>query len=96
MLYHSILWSIDTMKRRKQRRDDIQWNRFDICQAWYVYAVLYHNGQTSKEYKILGRLVNMLFSPGMALRNGLVNSLTDNGRRIYHQLVDGAYIRDIR
>jgi hypothetical protein len=80
------------MKRRKRRQTPI-WNRFDICSAWYVYAVNYHNGQTSREYKIFGRLVNMLYSPGQLLQARLANGLSDNAKLIYRNLVDGAYIR---
>ncbi len=81
------------MKRQKKHSQDIQWNRFDICSAWYVYAVLYHGGQSSREYKILGRLVNILFAPGRIPQSKLADGLTANGLKIYHRLVDGGYIR---
>ena len=61
-------------------------DRFDICEAWYLYAVDYHNGQWSKEYKIFGRLNKMQFRPAPGLT---IDKLTENGRAIYDRLVNG-------
>ena len=62
-------------------------NKFDICEAWYLYAVHSHNGQWSKEYKILGRLINMNFRPSPMLAARC--DLTVNGAEIYDNLVSG-------
>jgi hypothetical protein len=31
-------------------------DRWDVCAAWYCFAVNYHEGQYTKTYRILGRL----------------------------------------
>ena len=61
------------------------WDRFDICEAWYVYAMLHHGGQWSPEYRIFGRLDAMRFRPRPSLNDE--TSLSENGREIYAQLV---------
>lgn len=60
-------------------------DRFDICEAYYLFAYLWHGGQWSKEYAIFGRLERMGFrvSP---LFNGR-ESLSENGKEIYDNLV---------
>ncbi len=55
-------------------------NRFDICEAAYVFASLWHGGQDSEIYTIFGRLQNLDFHPAMDL--GL-ESLSPNGKLIY-------------
>lgn len=63
----------------------MSFDRFDICCAWYLYAITYHGGQGSKLYEVFGRLARVGFKPGDALRDE--NSLTANGREIYENLV---------
>ena len=63
-----------------------QWNKLDICEAWYCFAMEWHGGQWSKEYKIFGRLHNMGFSPSPLLNN--CDSLEENARTIYDELVE--------
>lgn len=60
-------------------------DRFDICEAYFVYASLYHNGQWSKLYAKLGQLINMEFRPSPMLCKPV--DLTANGRMIFLQLV---------
>lgn len=83
------------MKRQKSDSVRARWNRFDICSAWYVYSVLWHSGQFSREYRILGRLRNICYNAGLSVRENLVDGLTKNATIIYNGLVDGAYIREI-
>jgi hypothetical protein len=54
-------------------------DRFDICEAYYLAFSHCHAGQWSREY---ARLCSMLryFKPSPALA---VDTLTDNGRAIY-------------
>jgi hypothetical protein len=59
-------------------------NRFDVCEAYYMYACLYHNGQWSKEYKIFGRLHKIKFKPASSLT---VETLDENARLIFDNLV---------
>ena len=58
-------------------------NRFDICEAYYLFAYYYHKGQWSREYKILSRLVKMGFKPreGIKLWN-----LSANAKEIFDRL----------
>ena len=63
------------------------WDRFDICEAYYMYATTHHTGQWSREYKIFGRLINMGFAPGYASTLS-VDNLTANARAIYNNLVE--------
>jgi hypothetical protein len=62
-----------------------RWDRIDICEAWYVFAMEWHGGQFSKEYEIFGRLENISFSPSLLLNN--CDDLEDNARTIYDELV---------
>ena len=60
------------------------WDRFDICEAYYLYCADYHSGQWSKEYAALGTLDRIDFRPGANLR---LSGLPDNGKAIYTALV---------
>jgi len=61
----------------------MEFNRFDICEAWYLIACDQHTGQNSELYAVFGRLINLGFIP----RPGLCyESLSDNGQEIYNRL----------
>lgn len=62
----------------------MQFDRFDICEAYYLFATHYHGGQFSKEYQIFGRLARFAFQPSHSLS---VETLSENGREIYRALV---------
>jgi len=59
-------------------------DRFDICEAYYLYACEWHKGQWSAEYRIFGRLNNMGFKPSPVLSK---KSLSENGRSILANLI---------
>lgn len=59
-------------------------DRFDVCEAWYVYASLYHGGQGSKLYQVFGRLQRIGFRPRPSLGE---DTLGENARYIYDSLV---------
>jgi len=65
-------------------------DRFDICEAYYVYAMLWHKGQWSKEYEIFGRLDRIGFKPSLMLSGP--ENLTENGYEIYSRLVQKCII----
>lgn len=70
-------------------------NRFDICEAYYKYAVHYHTGQFSWQYKILGRLQKIGFKPSYSLKEHDILG-SENSDEIYDNLVSnnqGAYKR---
>jgi hypothetical protein len=65
-------------------------NRFDVCEAHYLFLSQYHEGQASEKYARLSKL-STYFNPGPFL---CVERLEDNARDIYEALVDnetGAY-----
>ena len=62
-----------------------QFDKFDICEAHYVFAMLWHGGQRSAEYRKLGQLFLMGFRPRFSLSDE--GDLTENGREIYDNLV---------
>ena len=64
-----------------------QWNRFDICEAWYLFASEWHEGQFSDTYAIFGRLKRMRFRPSPMLSTG---NLSPNGRLILATLIRAA------
>ena len=61
-----------------------EWNRFDICEAWYLFASAWHEGQGSATYAIFGRLDRMGFRPSPILST---RSLSPNGRLILAGLI---------
>ena len=74
----------------------MQWDRFDIIEAYYLYARQYHKGQWSKEYKIFGRIAKLGYTSGypeflaaLSLRtyDNPSDALSANGVEIYNQLV---------
>ena len=65
-------------------------NRFDVCEAYYCFACLYHAGQWSEEYKIFGRLKALRFDPGLIQAGGNPSALYENAREIFDGLVDRA------
>lgn len=58
-------------------------NRFDICEAWYLYLCFTYEGQWSKKYQRLSKLTGY-FKPSPFLS---VDELTENGREIFNQLM---------
>ena len=63
------------------------WNRFDVCEAWYLFASAWHEGQFSDTYAIFGRLDRLGFRPSPMLST---HSLSPNGRLILATLIRAA------
>ena len=61
----------------------MHFDRFDICEAHYLFLLLWHEGQWSAKYQRLCRL-GRCFRPRPSLR---LSTLTPNGRAIYAALV---------
>jgi hypothetical protein len=59
-------------------------DRFDICDAHYVFATLWHSGQGSKVYGYFGRLARMGYKPGLCAAQGKLNS--EGSRAAYRSL----------
>ncbi len=57
-------------------------DRFDICEAYYLFFSHYHEGQGSKKYHRLSKM-SRYFKPSPLLS---VETLTENGREIYEAL----------
>lgn len=89
---------ITTEKHRTQMWAKVvicpRFDRFDICEAYRMYAILWHTGQTSKNYKILGRLEDMGFKPS-PMRSRPADLPTQNAREIYYALMrkDPSYVQ---
>ena len=62
------------------------YDRFDIVEAHYAFAIDYHSGQWSELYERQCR-ISRYFKPGASWSG--YESLTDNGKAIYHQLIEG-------
>lgn len=64
-------------------------NRFDVCEAYYVFACLYHSGQNSEQYRILNRLNRIGFRAKFTLNEAAKPrlGLSENGYEIYKGLV---------
>ena len=60
-------------------------NRFDIVEAHYAYYSDYHEGQGSRKYARLSRILGY-FRPSPLFRG--YESLTENGQEIYDALVE--------
>ena len=73
--------------RTDDGRISAAWNRFDICEAWYLFAADWHEGQGSATYAVFGRLDRMRFRPSPMLST---RSLSPNGRLILAGLIRAA------
>lgn len=62
---------------------DTNFDRFDICEAFYLFATHYHTGQGSSTYAIFGRLARLGFSPSPLLS---LDTLNENASAIYANL----------
>ena len=62
-------------------------DRFDICNAHFVYAMLWHEGQFSKTYEKFAQLERIGFRPSPLLSGP--EDLNDNAREIYENLCAG-------
>ena len=69
----------------------LYFDRFDVCEAYYAYAVDYHSGQWSRAYAIFGRLDNIHFKPSCSICEKGYEALTENGKEIYDGLVTRNY-----
>lgn len=60
------------------------WNRFDICEAWYLALSHYHGGQCSPEYLRLCKLLGY-FKPAPTLSiESLKRDENENALAIYY------------
>lgn len=66
-------------------------DRWDICQAYYCYFSLYHNGQWSIEYERLCKMGKYYHSGHRGVSE---QSLSDNAREIYKQLLERNGIKE--
>jgi len=64
------------------------WDRFDIVEAYFIYLMEYHEGQWSNKYARLSKMYSY-FKPSPMLNDR--ESLSENSRAIYDNLVNGGY-----
>ena len=62
----------------------MEFNRFAIVEAYYLFASLHHGGQNSGWYGVLSRLSNMRFRPSPVLS---VENMDEDTREVYESLV---------
>lgn len=69
---------------------DAYFDRFDVCEAWYIFACLWGTDGTAtyprhkaQHLEIFGRLHDLQFRPSPMLS---LETLTENGRAIYRAL----------
>ena len=63
-------------------------NRIAICEAYYMYASLYHGGQGSKEYAYFSRLDKLGYKPGLGVQSQNPDRLDESAREVYDRLVE--------
>jgi hypothetical protein len=62
----------------------VEWNRFDICEAWYLALCEWHAGMGSPEYRRMCKLTRAgMFRPAPNLSP---ETLSENGQEIYREL----------
>ena len=61
-------------------------DRFDICEAHYLLAMLWHGGMGCSLYGKFAQLERIEFRPSPMLSGP--EDLTENGREIYEQLLE--------
>lgn len=62
----------------------MHFERFDICEAYYLYATHHHMGWGSWSYGIFARLEKIKFRSPVHREE----DLSENGRMIYDRLVE--------
>lgn len=62
----------------------LYFDRFDICDAYYLFASDWHSGMSSPEYRIFTRLHKLGYKPGANLS---LNTSNENVKSIYGGLV---------
>jgi hypothetical protein len=67
--------------------------RFDVCEAWWWYAFLYHDGQDSTPYRIFGRLAKLGYNVSVVAR---LATLNDNARAIFQSLANRHWVEQRR
>ena len=60
-------------------------DRFDICEAHFLFACLFHGGQGCSVYSKLGQLERMQFRCAPGIQDP--KDLGENAREIFRQLV---------
>ena len=63
----------------------MHWDRFDICAAHWMFAMLWHEGMGSVTYSKFAQLERLRFSPAPSWSEP--RDLEPNAREIYRQLV---------
>lgn len=62
-------------------------DRFAVCEAFYLFASLHHGGQASVEYEVFARLDRIRFRPSPMLSDP--DDLDIVARDIYERLESG-------
>ena len=63
-------------------------DRFAICEAYRVYATLFHGGQASVEYEVFARLSRIGYKPSLMASDD-PQDLCFVGQHVFERLVSG-------
>jgi len=63
----------------------MEYSRFDLYGALWLFCSKYHSGQWSRGYRILSRLIIARYNPGIGLQRGEFES--EEQQNIYNDLV---------
>lgn len=69
-------------------RDEIICEKFDLYGALYMLCSRWHSGQWSRGYRILGRLINKGYKPGLTQCNSFESDAQRDYYRRYYKLRD--------
>lgn len=69
-------------------KGDTMFNRIAICDAYHMFATLYHSGQYSTEYAIFSRLAKLNYTPGLGAQSHDPNQLSEEAREVFDHLVE--------
>lgn len=70
-------------------------DRFDICEAHYMFAMNWHGGQFSKIYEKFAQLNRMGFKMRPCNSSNPMVVLEENGQEIYYNLVKKYYPEEL-
>ena len=83
--FPAILLTLLTARLNRRVFFIMYFDRFDICAAHFMFAMLWHDGQWGEIYGKFGQLERIKFRPSPCL--GEPKNLNENAREIYRQLV---------
>ena len=85
-LSHSSNRWVTATDQQLTNTNQMYFDRFDICEAHYLLAMLWHDGMGSSLYAKFAQFERIKFRPSRMLSSP--RDLTENGLEIYEQLLE--------